>query len=76
MHGFTCLVFPNSVLSILPEASAQEEGEKTEHGIITSVNRGVMSVDGYLQCLERGRSASLKMSDFLRRSLQSRAPNE
>ncbi|PIA29250.1 hypothetical protein AQUCO_06100041v1 [Aquilegia coerulea] len=76
MDAFSCLVFPNSVLSIRPEASPQVEGEKTEHGIITSVNRGVMSVDSYLQCLERGRSASSKISDFLRRSLQSRVPND
>ncbi|KAF9612785.1 hypothetical protein IFM89_003795 [Coptis chinensis] len=76
MKAFAYLVFPNSVASILPEASLQVEGELLEHGMITSVTHGVMLVDSYLHCLERGRSASAKMSDFLRRSLQSRVPND
>ena len=43
MKAFTYLVFPNSVLSVLPEGSLQVEGEPTEHGIITSVTQGSMS---------------------------------
>lgn len=70
MQAFAYLVFPNSACSILQEASSQGEGENTEHALITTVTHGVMPVNGYLQCLERGRSASAKMSDFLRRNLQ------
>ncbi|XP_011007654.1 PREDICTED: exosome complex exonuclease RRP46 homolog isoform X1 [Populus euphratica] len=76
MRGFACLVFPNSVASVLPEGSSHVEGEPMEHGIITSVTHGVMSVEEYLKCLERGRAASAKLSDFLRRSLQSQLPSD
>ncbi|XP_017982057.1 PREDICTED: exosome complex exonuclease RRP46 homolog [Theobroma cacao] len=68
MKSFAYLVFPNSVHSVLPEGSVQ--GEPMEHGIVTSVTHGIMSVDDYFYCLERGRAASAKLSDFLRRSLQ------
>ncbi|KAJ4971559.1 hypothetical protein NE237_004658 [Protea cynaroides] len=71
MEAFTYLVFPNSVLSVLPEGSLHVDGEPMEHAIITSVTHGVISVDDYLYCLERGHAASAKISDFLRRSLQS-----
>lgn len=43
MTGFAYLVFPNSVLSVLPEESLSLENEPMEHGIITSVTHGVMS---------------------------------
>ncbi|CAK7353218.1 unnamed protein product [Dovyalis caffra] len=76
MRGFAYLVFPNSVLSVLPEGSSLVEGEPMENGIITSVTHGVMSVEEYLKCLERGRAASAKLSDFLRRSLQSQLSND
>ncbi|KAL6344744.1 hypothetical protein AAG906_002650 [Vitis piasezkii] len=76
MKAFAYLVFPNSAISIIPEGSSHMEGELMEHGIITSVTHGVMSVDDYLHCLERGQAASTKMSAFLRRSLQSQAPND
>lgn len=76
MRGFAYLVFPNSVVSVLPEGSSHVEGEPMEHGIITSVTHGVMSVEEYLKCLERGRAASTKLSDFLRRSLQSQLPSD
>lgn len=76
MRGFTYLVFPNSVVSVLPEGSSHVEGEPMEHGIITSVTHGVMSVEEYLKCLERGCAASTKLSDFLRRSLQSQLPSD
>lgn len=36
----------------------------------------ICTVDDYLHCLERGQAASTKMSAFLRRSLQSQAPND
>ncbi|XP_021276752.1 exosome complex exonuclease RRP46 homolog [Herrania umbratica] len=68
MKSFAYLVFPNSVHSVLTGGSVQ--GEPMEHGIITSVTHGIMSVDDYFYCLERGRAASAKLSDFLRRSLQ------
>ncbi|KAL5732361.1 hypothetical protein ACOSP7_031704 [Xanthoceras sorbifolium] len=74
MKAFVYLVFPNSILSVLPEVSSPMKGEPMEHGIITSVTHGAMSVDDYFLCLERGRAASAKLSDFLRRSLQSKVP--
>ncbi|KAL4326428.1 hypothetical protein GQ457_11G016850 [Hibiscus cannabinus] len=70
MKAFAYLVFPNSVHSVLPEGSLSVQGEPIENGIITSVTHGVMSVDDYFYCLERGRAASTKLSDFLRRNLQ------
>ncbi|XAR70856.1 hypothetical protein NMG60_11027889 [Bertholletia excelsa] len=69
MKAFVHLVFPNLVWSILPEGSSQLVGEPMERGIITSVTYGVMSVDDYLRCVERGITASTKLSDFLRKSL-------
>ncbi|EEF45839.1 Exosome complex exonuclease RRP46, putative [Ricinus communis] len=44
MKGFTYLVFPNSVHSVLQKESVLVEGEPMDHGIITSVTHGVMSV--------------------------------
>ncbi|KAG5562549.1 hypothetical protein RHGRI_005323 [Rhododendron griersonianum] len=76
MKAFVYLVFPNSILSVLPEGSSQVGGEPVEYGIITSVTHGVMSVDDYLHCLQRGRAASAKLSDFLRRNLQSHSPGD
>ncbi|CAI0442745.1 unnamed protein product [Linum tenue] len=70
MRGFAYLVFPNSALSALPEGSYLVNGEPLEHGIITSVTHGVMSVDEYLKCVDRGRAACAKLSGFLRNSLQ------
>ncbi|KAF7826034.1 exosome complex exonuclease RRP46-like protein [Senna tora] len=70
MKAFAYLVFPNTIVSILPEGSLQVGSEPMEHGIITSVTQGAMSVDDYLLCLERGRAASARMSEFLRKSLQ------
>ena len=43
MKAFAYLVFPNSVLSVLPEGSSKVEGEPTESGIITSVTQGAMA---------------------------------
>ncbi|KAH7524179.1 hypothetical protein FEM48_Zijuj06G0091700 [Ziziphus jujuba var. spinosa] len=65
------------VLSVLPNGSLQKKGgEPLEHGIITSFTQGSMSVEDYLHCLERGRAATSKMSDFLRRSLQPQLPSD
>lgn len=74
MKAFSYLVFPNSVLSVLPEGSSKVQGEPTESGLITSVTQGAMAVDDYFHCLERGRAANEKMSAFLRRSLQPQLP--
>ncbi|KAA8525261.1 hypothetical protein F0562_007116 [Nyssa sinensis] len=60
MKAFVYLVFPNSIHSVLPEGSLQVGGEPVEHGIITSVTHGVMSVDDYLHCLDRGRAPLLR----------------
>ncbi|KAJ9168271.1 hypothetical protein P3X46_019818 [Hevea brasiliensis] len=76
MKGFAFLVFPNSIHSVLPEGSLLVEGEPVEHGIITSVTHGLMSVEEYLKCLERGHAASAKLSDFLRRSLKLQLPSD
>ena len=43
MKAFVYLVFPNSVLSVLPRGSKCENGELMENGIITSVTHGAMS---------------------------------
>ncbi|KAJ8750075.1 hypothetical protein K2173_013990 [Erythroxylum novogranatense] len=75
MKGFAYLVFPNSVLSALTEGSVAK-GELMEHGIITSVTQGVISVEDYFKCLDRGRAASSKLSDFLRRSLKLQLPSD
>ncbi|CAN0825528.1 Exosome complex exonuclease RRP46 homolog [Linum grandiflorum] len=76
MRGFAYLVFPNSGQSALQEGPSLVDGEPLEHGIITSVTHGIMSVDDYLKCVERGRAACSKLSGFLRRNLQSQLPND
>lgn len=76
MKAFVHLVFPNSSVSVVPERSTHVEGEPLEHGIITSVTQGAMSVDDYILCLERGRAATAKMSAFLRGSLQPQLPTD
>lgn len=70
MKAFIYMVFPNIPISVLPEPTSHKEDEPMEHGIITSVSYGAMSVSDYLSSLERGRAVSAKISDFLRRSLQ------
>ncbi|KAI9072147.1 hypothetical protein K1719_011140 [Acacia pycnantha] len=70
MKAFAYLVFPNACVLVLPGGPLQVDKEPMEHGIITSETHGAMSVDDYLHCLDRGRAASAKMSEFLRRSLQ------
>jgi exosome complex component RRP46 len=76
MKAVSYLVFPNTVLSVLPGGSLCVGGEPMEHGIITSVTHGVMEVEDYFHCLERGRAASEKLSSFLRRSLQPLMPGD
>ncbi|KAK1266363.1 hypothetical protein QJS04_geneDACA002695 [Acorus gramineus] len=75
-QAYTHLVFPNSSLSVLPEGLPRVEGKPVEDGIITSVTHGTMSVNDYLCCMERAQAASAKISEFLRRSLQSQLPND
>ncbi|XP_010541255.1 PREDICTED: exosome complex exonuclease RRP46 homolog [Tarenaya hassleriana] len=70
MKAFACLVFPNSILSVLPEGSSLVEGEPAEHGIITSTTYGVMSVEDYFLCVERGQAASASLSAFFRKNFQ------
>nr|GMD48899.1 exosome complex exonuclease RRP46 homolog [Ipomoea batatas] len=76
MKAFVYLVFPNSPHSALPKESLQVGGEPMECGIITSVTHGKLEVDDYLLCLNRGRAASAKLSEYLRRSLQSQLTSE
>ncbi|KAI3996105.1 hypothetical protein MKX01_018174 [Papaver californicum] len=71
LQTFSYLVFPNSVQSVLSEESSQAEGEPMEHGIITSVTRGAMS--GILHAIKDDLHVQ-KMSEFLRRNFQSKAP--
>ncbi|KAJ0970787.1 hypothetical protein J5N97_018746 [Dioscorea zingiberensis] len=75
LQAFACLVFPNSPISVIPKVSSSAE-EPFEHGIITSVTHGAMPVHDYFNCLERGRAACSKISEFLRRSLQSDSSND
>lgn len=76
LQAFVYLVFPNSPLSVLPKGQSPDE-EPTEHGIITSVTHGVMSeLDSYFNCLDRGRAACSKISEFLRRNLQSQVADD
>ncbi|XP_071690710.1 exosome complex exonuclease RRP46 homolog [Rutidosis leptorrhynchoides] len=73
VKAFVYLVFPNSVVSVLPEGS---RGEVVEHGIITSVTHGVMAVDDYFSCLKLGRAAAAELSEFLRNSLKLKGSND
>ncbi|CAM6115311.1 unnamed protein product [Calypogeia fissa] len=65
-----CLVFLNRPKSVVPGLPAPVDDEPFEHGILTCVTRGAMSVDEYLTCLERGRAASGMIGEFLRTSLE------
>ncbi|KAL4579768.1 hypothetical protein LXL04_015933 [Taraxacum kok-saghyz] len=71
VKAFVYLVFPNSIVSILPEG-----GKSMEHGILTSVTHGVMAVDDYFSCLKLGRPAASELSDFIRNSFKSKAGND
>ncbi|XP_061371570.1 exosome complex exonuclease RRP46 homolog [Gastrolobium bilobum] len=70
MKAFAYLVFPNAIVSVLPERSLQVGSEPLSHGIITSVTQGAMSVDDYLHCLERGRATTVRLSEFLRKNIE------
>ncbi|XP_056696016.1 exosome complex exonuclease RRP46 homolog isoform X1 [Spinacia oleracea] len=74
MKAFVYLVFPNSVLSV--QVSVPTNAEPMEHGIITSVTHGAMSVEDYFYCLKSGRAATAKLSNFLRSRLQNRLPSD
>ncbi|KAJ7543930.1 hypothetical protein O6H91_09G058800 [Diphasiastrum complanatum] len=69
-QAHVCLVFPNRPLSMKVETSIKSDDEPVEHGLVTSVTCGAMSVDDYLSCLDLGRAASLKISEFSRTSLE------
>ena len=43
MKAFINLVFPNTIVSVLPEGSLQEGSETMAHGIMTSITQGAMS---------------------------------
>ncbi|XP_021835661.2 exosome complex exonuclease RRP46 homolog isoform X3 [Spinacia oleracea] len=75
MKASVYLVFPNSVLSVL-QVSVTKIDEPMEHGIITSVTHGAMSVEDYFYCLKSGRAATAKLSNFLRSRLQNRLPSD
>ncbi|KAK7295059.1 hypothetical protein RJT34_17962 [Clitoria ternatea] len=76
MKAFAYLVFPNAIVTVLPERSLQVSGESIAHGIITSVTQGAMSVDDYLHCLDRGRAASARLSEFLRKNIEPKPTSE
>ncbi|KAL2635037.1 hypothetical protein R1flu_006516 [Riccia fluitans] len=69
-RAHVCLVFPNRPKCTVAGLPAPVGGEPAEHGIITCVTRGAMSVDEYMNCLERGRAASVKIAKFTRTSLE------
>eukprot|EP01018_Ginkgo_biloba_P034734 Gb_12559 [translate_table: standard] len=70
VQAYVSLVFPNHPLSVMPEGPPTIDSEPLEHGIISCITRGAMSVDDYLDCLERGRAASSRISEFVRKSLE------
>ncbi|KAM0935451.1 putative ribosomal protein S5 domain 2-type [Dioscorea sansibarensis] len=74
LQAFANLVFSNPPISVIPKGSSSAE-EPFEHGIITSVTHGAMPVDDYFNCLERGRAACSKISEFFRKSLQTDLPD-
>ncbi|KAK7340238.1 hypothetical protein VNO77_20937 [Canavalia gladiata] len=76
MKAFSYLVFPNEIVSVLPERSLQAGSEPVAHGIITSVTQGAMSVDEYLHCLERGHATCAKLSEFLRKNIEPKSTSE
>ncbi|KVH99866.1 Exoribonuclease, phosphorolytic domain 1 [Cynara cardunculus var. scolymus] len=76
VKAFVYLVFPNSMVSVLPQGSLRLGGELMEHGIITSVTHGMMAVDDYFSCLKLGRAAAAELSDLLRSSLKLKAGND
>ncbi|XP_074562235.1 exosome complex exonuclease RRP46 homolog [Curcuma longa] len=76
IDAFAYLVFPNSPISVLPKGSLTEDAEPIEHGIITSVTHGAMPVVDYFNCLERGYAACSKISEFLRKSMESQTPSD
>ncbi|KAJ0811011.1 putative ribosomal protein S5 domain 2-type [Helianthus annuus] len=76
MKAFIYLVFPNSIISVLPDGSKRPGGEAMEHGIVTSLTHGVMAVDEYFSCVKLGRAAAAELSDFVRNSLKLKAGND
>lgn len=74
LQAFAYLVFPNAPLSVLPKTPSVGEDDPVEHGVITSVTHGAMSVRDYFNCLGGGRAACAKISEFLRKNFQSRVP--
>ncbi|KAF1870562.1 hypothetical protein Lal_00025750 [Lupinus albus] len=76
MKAFAYLVYPNAVVSVLPEKSLQVGDEPMANGLITSVTQGSMSVDDYLHCLERGRATTAKLSEFLRKNIEPKSTSE
>ncbi|KAG9456884.1 hypothetical protein H6P81_001392 [Aristolochia fimbriata] len=70
LQAFASLVFPNSPISVFSKGPLLVEGEPIEHGLVASVTHGAMPVEDYLNCLERGRLATDKISEILRRMQQ------
>jgi exosome complex component RRP46 len=65
-----CLVFPSRPLSAVPELPLDVDGEPVQHGVVTCVTRGAMEVQEYIKCVELGRAASAKISEFSRTSIE------
>ncbi|KAK7275587.1 hypothetical protein RIF29_16706 [Crotalaria pallida] len=76
MKAFAYLVFPNTIVSVLPQRTLQAGDEPMAHGLITSVTQGGMSVDDYLHCLERGHATTARLSGFLRKNIQPKSTSE
>jgi len=68
--AFVCLVFPSRSLSAVSGLPLDVDGESVEHGIVTSVTRGAMEVKEYFTCVENGRAAAGKISEFARTSIE------
>ncbi|KAH7445218.1 hypothetical protein KP509_02G113000 [Ceratopteris richardii] len=69
-HGHACLVFPGKPMSSFAPAGLALDSEPIERGIVTSVTKGILSAEDYLNCLERSRAASVKIAEFARSSLE------
>ncbi|XP_002993020.2 exosome complex exonuclease RRP46 homolog [Selaginella moellendorffii] len=66
IQAHVCLVFKSPVASVVPGMS-QHSGEDA---IVTSITRGSMSVDSYLDCLARAKAACKMVSEFSRSSIE------
>ncbi|KMZ74523.1 putative polyribonucleotide nucleotidyltransferase [Zostera marina] len=72
VRAFACFAITNSPLSALSEVTpGSDKGKSLENGIVTSITYGSMQESDFFHCLERGRAATSRISEFLRKNLKS-----